>query len=129
MRAMILAAAMIASPVAAADQFDLVCKGQYKERPNSGWKPVEVRYRIDIPAKSWCFESCRSAQQIQSIEGGKLVLFRPDPADRRSGYATHEIDRVSGNYSRTQNRGIGSFWEEEGHCEPADFSGFPSPKF
>lgn len=129
MRILILGLALFSATAAAAEQqFDLVCKGQYRERVNGTWKPNEARFRIDLSAQAWCTEDCKEVRKIASVETGKIVLIRSDPTNRLSPSALHEIDRVTGVYKGYVS-GNGTFWEEESACTSEPFSGMPTAKF
>ncbi len=128
MRAFILATMLMAAPAAAADQFDLVCKGQYRVRPNGGLTSRDIRFRLDLVTKSWCRDSCTQVRTIQAVEQGKIVL-RHQQEERPRLLSFSEIDRVAGTYRDFSAGGGRSFWDEEGRCEVAPFSGFPTAKF
>lgn len=123
MRALILALCAVATPAAAAEQFDLVCEGREQLRPLGKWQPLKLRITVDTTAKGWCVDECSTVLPIASVEAGKIVLTRSDPADR-SLYTLRTIDRISGRYD--------SLWNgerQEATCTAAPFSGLPSPKF
>jgi hypothetical protein len=115
---------LVASPAMAADQFDLVCKGREKASAIARWRPVEVRYRLDLSRKVYCRFDCTGLESIHSVDDARID-FAP-PADAARGTtAVHYIERSDGRWTDFIS-GLGT---REGVCEPAPFSGFPTPKF
>lgn len=127
MRAVFLALALVSVPAAAAEQFDLICKGTYRQAVNGKWRPMEVRLRIDLPSSEWCRDKCSDVRKIAEITSGKITLAQSDRADSRL-YSLQTVDRATGEFHFYLN-GSGTFWEEQANCAPAPFSGFPARKF
>jgi len=129
MRSFIILLGLLATPATASDQFDFVCKGEYRERTNASWTLIESRYRIDLATGAWCNGTCTEVRKIISIDPGEFVLDRTAPGDGDSPYSSHEISRTAGTYRLFASDGHGSYWEEQGRCEPAPFTGMPEQKF
>ncbi|QEH80827.1 hypothetical protein EIK56_22950 [Sphingomonas sp. C8-2] len=117
MKGIILAAiAAIASPAAAADQFDLVCTGK---------KPQH--FRVDLGQGVWCREECKNTLPIASISQTMIVFVDQQPKLRGDPIHNLYVDRETGKlheYSWFPSfELVGS--TTDGICEPASFSGFP----
>lgn len=128
----IAAIVAIASPAAAADTFDLVCKGTIKQSINGRPKPYEVRYRIDLAGKRWCREACTKVMAIQAVEAGRIVLLQSDKQHSSDVQAYRWIDHTTGEWNDyfSSKVGLSSVYQDVvGQCDPADFSGFPPAKF
>ncbi|WP_347271819.1 hypothetical protein [Rhizorhabdus histidinilytica] len=132
MKGIILAAiAAIASPAAAADQFDLVCSGTRTWSTHGKPEPYQIRYRIDLSTGSWCREACTQVQPFASVDAGQLVFSKRDTGEPTDIWTLQRVNRSSGNWEyKITSPGInGTKMEAKGHCEKADFSGFPPNKF
>lgn len=127
-RFIISALGLMSSPALAADQFDLACHGQYRERINAKPKPTDGSLRIDLKAGSWCAADCKTVFAIAAVEPGRIVLSQSDPADTVAAYNYYTIDRVSGEYHHHMSGSL-SYWDDRGVCEVRPFSGFPAAKF
>jgi hypothetical protein len=126
MKGIILAAiAAIASPAAAADQFDLVCSGRDR-------RDIEnQRYRVDLVRKEYCSGDCQEVRPIAEVTSGMITLTRHDPSPPDQERSYNQINRTTGEWNwywsnirvslRTQ--------DVKGSCQPAAFSGFPAAKF
>lgn len=117
----------ISSSSLAAEQFDLQCTKQVR---GSGVAETNTRtYRIDLEAKRWCMDDCKTALGIKSVTPDRITINETDPAERRYR-DSHYIDRGTGKYVQTyDSRATGTFIVTEGVCEPAPFTGLPSTKF
>lgn len=130
MRLIALALLLIGSPAFAADQFDLVCTGKQRLRLTGDWKPVTVRYRVDLAAKVYCTFECASLSSIHSADAARITFQASDEAaSPASGYVDHYVDRTDGTWKNYVSTGRDLIVDDEGRCEPAQFSGFPSAKF
>lgn len=131
MRSLLLSLALIATPATAADQFDLVCKGTIKESYQGRERPIEVRYRVDLAAGTYCWWQCKTIATIKAVEPGRLVFQLVGPTLPRQTRITETVDRTTGAW--IDERDNGDPWEgyssSKGTCEPAPFSGFPATKF
>jgi len=121
------AASLAAAPAMAANQFDLVCKGQQKLARDGAPQPVEAHYRVDLAAGSWCRDQCVGVDKIAAA-GPDRIAFKAHP---KAGDQDEEIDE---SFERTSGKWIdlyagpyppGEFASTEGKCEVAAFSGFP----
>lgn len=124
---MILAAC--ATPAAAADQFDLLCKGQQRFAVNGATQPVEARYRVDTAARRWCRDQCFSVEALIGATPEKLV-FKSRPKTPPSEEVTDEsFERATGKWVDLYVGPYppGEYASTEGRCEVAPFSGFPKP--
>jgi len=139
MRSLLLATALVATPVSAAtDQFDLVCRGQQKLSANGRPTPKETRYRIDLARKSWCTDQCKEVRPIQDVSQGQIVIEAHERTNSEDFTVRHTIDRTTGAWTNFySSAGVrtrmmfspGAWWETNGNCEAAEFSGFPAPRF
>ncbi len=110
-----LSLALLPAPALAADQFDLICKGD-KET---------VRYRIDLAAGEWCWEKCEATIKIASATSSRITFMDQDTP---SLHATAFVDRASGEWWQSYRNSYSSAYNH-GFCTPAPFSGFPAAKF
>jgi hypothetical protein len=132
-RAAALALALIAAPAAAAaDRFDLVCKGSTITETAEGKRsePFERRYRIDLGSARWCQEDCGVVRPIAEVQEAYLRL---EPrTTHRDGTTEFEakIDRTSGAETVIfmGDRSFLYFTQTDASCKPAPFSGFPTLK-
>jgi hypothetical protein len=121
----LLAVAMLAGEARAAEQFDLVCKGEIRESPSQKrGEPREVRYRVDLAKGEWCREACTVVQHLTDVTTSRITFYREEtPLPRRVRYEW--IDRATGSWLELVDD---RFWYRiEGTCEAAPFSGFGSP--
>lgn len=125
-----MAASLIATPVAAADQFDLICEGSVQYHPLKGRVPITERFSFDLTASRYCRtttvrgetfnEACRSLLDIHEVTPDRIELL--EPIEGRYVY----IDRQSGRFVHFDRR---SLENEEAHCRPADYRPLPTPLF
>jgi hypothetical protein len=121
MRALVLALTMIATPAAAADQFDLVCEGKV------GALSFSARYRVNLATREWCEDSCERTRGISAVTARTIVLYNKLKASDLDSEARISINRETGEWSdyySSPDQG----WDEIGKCEVAPFSGFPVVK-
>lgn len=121
MRAFVLALCLVATPAAAADQFDLVCTAP----------DTSERYRIDLPRGEWCFGKCERVMKLAEVTSGMITLIDEKPTQPSNVTAYNRINRATGawewyNYSPRLSSHI---MDIKGHCEAAPFTGLPKPKF
>jgi hypothetical protein len=126
---------VFAGPVAAADQFDLICKGTLETSSVTGdqTKPFETHLRIDLQLGKYCEQACRAHFDIASIHPGALLLTdkRVD-APSEDSFTRVEINRSTGDYRgasgwRVPNRPeLTVSLKYTGTCEAQAFSGFPA---
>lgn len=140
MRILIMAAALLATPAAATTEqaFDLVCTGQQKLSPNGHSNPKQLRYRIDLVAKSWCREDCGQVKPIQDVSAGQIVIELHERTNNEDYTVRHIIDRTTGAWTDFySSAGVksrlsyspGAWFDTAGKCEVSTFSGFPARKF
>ena len=122
---------VLAVPAMAADQFDLHCVGEARDRTFAKPKPFDFRFRVDLVAGAWCRESCRTVQKIAAVEPGRIVFALHNEEIGNPIYSYTIVDRATGRYtyrfSDPKTDGINS--TEEGACSPEPFSGFPKTQF
>ncbi|MBO9377917.1 hypothetical protein GG804_14175 [Sphingomonas histidinilytica] len=122
MKVIILAAIVaITSPAVAADQFDLVCTS----------KKTSERYRVDLARNEFCFGECEQVMPIAEVTSGMIVLRKTDPSPPENSTIYNQINRITGEwewYNYSPRLSI-TAQDIRGHCEPAEFSGFPAAKF
>lgn len=115
MRKMVLLLALIATPAAAADQFDLVCKGG-KET---------MHYRIDLTSGEYCADKCERILKVQEATAGMITLSETRSALSAAPIGYNQINRLTGEWRWFFQGGQNI----TGKCERAPFSGFPVAKF
>ena len=65
---------LVGSPAFAADQFDLACEGtKWIKRGGEGEK-YKVRAHVDLAAKKWCEDDCKTLQKIVSFNDREIIL-------------------------------------------------------
>lgn len=128
MKGLIFAASlMLASPVTAADQFDLVCKGSQTmlgEQP----KPYAFELRVDLAVKKYCQDECRGVFAIQEYDDRSILFDKAPPDDLDYSMKIEIVNRETGAYSsslyhRDKSGGVAI----DAMCDPAPFKGFPRP--
>jgi opacity protein-like surface antigen len=131
--ALAAAASLIAGAAQAADQFDLVCVGVNKSL-RLGAPVVEshwtAHYSIDLAKQSYCDVGCATAQRIQSIDAGKLVLEDQTKDDPVLGHSEEQniISRATGQVQGKYVLGLAAdFWS--GTCVAAPFTPLPKALF
>lgn len=131
MRMLIIAAAIVATPVSAADQFDLVCNGGVKWKPSARAEPISAHYRVDLAAGVWCRDICKTAQKIAAVEPSRIIFHMHDRQFERDERSYETVDRNSGDWKdySSGTDALGLFMEVTGKCETAPFTGLPSTKF
>jgi hypothetical protein len=103
-------------------QFDLICTGTATDA-NYRTDPITRRYRVDLAATRWCVAEC-TVRPISEVNNTQIVFdeskaaYRGDPSERLD-----YVDRTTGKWSF-----FTSYWQGEGTCEPAPFSGFGSER-
>lgn len=117
-----LVALLSASAANAADQFDLICTGSTQATGEFHHEPISTRFHIDLATKQWCDGEC-SLHPLAELNDTQIVFmetkaaYRGDPAA-----ALNYVDRTNGKWSF-----FTSYWQGEGSCQVAPFTGFPSP--
>lgn len=129
MKLVILAAiAAIATPAAAADQFDLVCTGMNKDTSLASRKPIAKHYRVDLTSGRWCQDNCSATEPIASVAQDKIIFRSQAKQYARDTLIIEEVNRVNGEWTDVIFGAPpnGNYWNTSGKCEPAQFSGFPA---
>jgi hypothetical protein len=121
----------VASPVLAANQFDLVCKGKEQKRtgvPATAWNE---RYRIDLDGKRWCRGACKTASEIGSITADNIVLSDSRAAIGGPGDVETTLSRTNGTVKEYLMMGWSGSAASlaEGTCKRDLFSGLPGQRF
>lgn len=120
MRTIILATMLMATPAAAADQFDLVCTA----------KKEQQRYRIDLGAGEWCSGDCSTVRKIAEVTTGMITLVNLAPQPPRNETTYNRINRQTGAWEWfNEEPGYSSIQDIKGSCSASPFSGFPAAKF
>jgi hypothetical protein len=137
-RTLAASALLAAAPLAAhaADQFDLVCRGQVTQY-DGATKPFETRLHIDLATRRICLDDCAAVGRLTEItdaalagrytDSGPFPNGIPGVFDYRSDLA---VDRRTGAYRRTDtddsgdpppvNARVSTF---VGRCEAAPYTG------
>lgn len=120
MRSLILMLALVSTPVAAAEQFDLLCKAP----------GVTEHYRIDLARGEWCFEKCELVQKIAQATSGEIILAEHKPEYRDDRTSHNRINRISGEWEWfNSDPRYTAIQDVKGTCERKEFSGMPAAKF
>lgn len=112
---------------AAAAAFNLTCTGTVKHlgvAPEE--KPFSRTIVLDLDARKWCEDDCKSVYDIQDIQSTSIMLVEDAKVTPGVGrYSQRKfVNRETGTYSATLD-GYGSLSIYTGKCEKADFTGFP----
>ena len=99
---------------AAAEQFNLVCRGTLNLPTNAQF---DRTFRVDLDRRLFCQADCRTVQPIQ-VTGPPTLLFKD--FDRLTG-SVHQVDVADGGY-----RSYNSNTSAKGRCRRQPFSGFPA---
>jgi hypothetical protein len=130
--------AMFVTTAAPSQQFDLVCRGQWRFALLDPSQPHNFRLRVDLATKQWCEDappeyadrSCTVLKPIANVQPGLIVFQEESPEDKALGVTRSQIvNRQTGkylHYEREPRRS--SIIAVEADCEPAPFSGFPKVK-
>lgn len=112
---------MLATPAAAAEQFDLICSA----------KKTSEHYRLDLATGEYCWGSCQRIEKIASVTSGMITLMDIKPVLRGDPEVRKTINRSTGewNWYSFAPRFDVSPDIVTGTCQPAPFSGFPAAKF
>jgi hypothetical protein len=116
MKAISLALALIATPAAAADQFDLICVSKYHD--------ATFHYRVDLTAGKYCVTQ-DAGKRLTSIgdQCFQDVLYAGSSAINFGVNPIQYVDRTTGVWAF---KPLGDrYVMYRGTCEPARFSGFP----
>lgn len=105
-----------ASTGATSTRFDLECA-------DAGGKdgPYTAHYRIDLSAKKWCEDQCRTVKPISAVQTSYITL---EGAPNTEWW--HTIDRQKGEDSIFSE--IGEMEHISGQCTLKPFSGFATFK-
>lgn len=128
MKVILIAAALLAAPAQAADQFNLDCKGQWRFRASDPFEPTAQVFRFALAKKKYCEGECKARLPIAEIGQHFLELRTATDEEKVLGtIRTNRIDRTTGRYIYflSQRRPSHSFIEVEMMCEPKPFTGFP----
>lgn len=119
MRWIVALAMVVATPAAAADQFDLVCTGD-----DEPW-----HYRIDLTKGEWCADDCKTTFALASVTSATLTIKEQQPKFRGDDRIVNSVNRVTGEwYFYRDLPKIGFSKVVKGECKPAPFSGFGADK-
>lgn len=119
---------MIATALEAALAFNLVCTGTSRTgplglvMPEAGGEPVEIVYRVDFDARTWCSGACEATERLDAVFEGVIVLRdRQYPA----GSDVIMMSPATGRFTHTRIE-----WNTatliSGTCARAPFTGFPA---
>lgn len=126
---------MIAFAWQAALAFNLICNVSIVADDGVRMNAVEV-YRVDLEARRYCFDECRSTLPIAAVSETEITL-QNDPPGSPEGEMVTVISRESGAYrSRASQPLVTRPPPNEaieiitsGQCQPAPFTGFPRRRF
>jgi hypothetical protein len=106
---------LVATPAAAADQFDLICTA----------KKESQHYRVDLAKSEYCFGDCRQVMPIATITSGLIKFYDDEPKFPGDATKYNIVNRLTGEwqwYNYSPRLGPGAM-DIKGTCEPAPFSG------
>lgn len=108
--------------------FNLSCTGTVKHLGGATpeEKPFARTIVVDLDAKKWCEDDCKSVYDIQDIQPAGLMLVEDTKVTPGVGryFQRKFVNRETGAYSATLD-GYGSLTIYSGKCEKAEFTGFP----
>lgn len=104
----------------AANKFDLECNDTV-ETTGAPIAPYVAHYRIDLAARKWCEDTCRTVKPLAAVQSSYITL----EGEPNSEY-WHTIDREKGEDQIFS--GIGDTEHTNGPCTRKAFSGFPTFK-
>lgn len=112
-------------------QFDLDCSQPPPTQYASFAAPANVRFRVDLAAKRWCYADCRMIRPIADVQPSVIYFENETAEEKAHGLGTHRsVDRITGEYlfsSRFRILGRIHLVSEAAVCKPEPFSGFPAP--
>lgn len=132
LKAGVIVAVLSLAGAAQAQSYDLVCTGTVQDEVDGPKAPHEYGFRIDLNAGRWCWDHCDTTFALVEVAPERLVLGRADRIDRRGRYwLENEVNRQTGRHELVSisTTPPAIYRHIEGQCEPAPFSGFPSPRF
>jgi hypothetical protein len=124
---------MLIQATAVAATFNLICSGTSETRTVDGTSTESYRYeyRFDLTQNKWCDGECRETRNILRVSPTRIVLTDQDiETSERRDMSFEQINRETGEHysSSIYRNGISRMLRESrGHCEPAPFTGFPTP--
>lgn len=128
MRLLIPLILLAASPAAAADQFDLACKGYKWTKIGGPSQDYSFRARIDLAAEKWCEGECKAALPIFSVTPDELVLTDEGTLNSRiemSRRATYDRKTNAFHYLFLQTRPTDDYLETQTVCTTEPFTPLP----
>lgn len=115
-----------------ATQFDLVCRGTRQTGLEAEPVPIEYRIRVDLVAGRWCWDVCERTYEFADV-GPDRIVFSKDEIDtyRKRSSSENSVSRSTGEHRLIwiESRPFPTYVETKGHCDPAEFSGFPAARF
>jgi len=117
------------SPAIAADQFDLLCKGDKWTVQGGSGEIHNFRARIDLAAQKWCEGDCKTVQSIASVAADKLVLTDEGTLNSRMETSlVVTVDRKENVFHslHVQVRPTDAYAEIWARCTTEAFTPFPS---
>ena len=114
----VLAAFVLFTPAAAADQFDLVCSQSAKGKP-----PQERRYAIDLSRGVWCqVDKCDRPTVLAGVNQTTIVLST-------TSVAGTVVDRVTGALNEYVTISGMTMITFRGACVRAEYTSIPGNAF
>ncbi|HEX2594806.1 MAG TPA: hypothetical protein VHL34_25110 [Rhizomicrobium sp.] len=127
---LITLAVVAATPAAAADQFDLICKGAQESVDSLGNRtnvPKTFEMRLDLAAKQYCEDSCSVLGKISEVTERAVIFEQSKSEPTPEGPARwHYVSRETGNFVfATSDYGTLRQFSIKASCDAAPFRGFP----
>lgn len=112
---------LLGSPAAAADQFDLICRGKSEVRE------IVAHYRVDVMTMQYCAGECAKPEKIQAATSELITFYdlpHDSPSDGRHYISFNRLSSVWRWYEYTPGAND-RIQDIVGRCEVLNFSGFP----
>jgi hypothetical protein len=128
MRLLLSLILLAGSPAFAADQFDLACNGtKWTKRGGTG-ESYKVRAHIDLAAKKWCEDDCKTVQKIVSANDGEIILTDDTTFNAKTDIMREvKFDRevLMFKHSYIQNKPTPQYMGIQATCKIEAFTAFP----
>jgi hypothetical protein len=130
-----LAALLLTAATTPPQQFDLICKGQWRFDLLDPFKPHDFRLRVDLAKKQYCedppadssAQPCAVLHTIAKVQPGVIIFEEESGQEHALGIVrTTLVSRETGKYMNYEHEPArASVIDVEATCSPAAFSGFP----
>lgn len=128
MRLIAFALLLTATPALAAEQYDLSCQGTKVTKSGGPAEATSLKLRVDLTARKWCLDDCKSVEDIYELSADKVVLQDDVTYNTRTDLQDKiTVDRKTLAFSRMadQTRPEPSYLKVEAKCTEQPFTPFP----